>query len=842
MAVTIITPFVWAVDGSQIQVQPKPFITSRAPTSADTGPIGALWINSATDSVYALAKKSGGSTWVTSPASGVGTFTSVTVSPGDLEVDTGDTTLAGALNVAGLTTFSGDVNFGVGTTITVNGDLDLSSAAAIDLVSTANVDPAIYLHANGGIAETIRIRSDQGTGTDSIDLVSDVGGFTLTTGLASADAINFVATGGGIDADADLQINIDSAQAAATALRLVASDAAGGIDCDSGTGGTALDSTGAISLDAAAASNFSVSGAGIDLTLASAAGRVIMNGEEAAANAITLLSAAGGIDADCALQMNLASSQAAADAIRIDASDAAGGIDVDDGGGGMTFDSAGSISLDAAAASNMSVSGAGIDLTLASAAGRVVVDGGEAAADAVRITASNAAGGIDIDSGTGGIAIDSTDLFSIQGAAASDVSVSGAGIDLSLVSAAGRVIVNGEEAAANAVTLLSAAGGIDADCALQMNLDSSQAAAADSIRINASAADGGIDIDAGTGGIAIDSTGAVSIQGAAASDFSVSGAGIDLTLASAAGRVVVNGEEAAADAIRLLSAAGGLDADVALQMSLISSQAAAADSVVIQASAADGGIDCDSGTGGTTIDSTGAISIDGAAASNFSVSGAGIDLTLSSAAGRVVLDGAEAAANAITIDASDAAGGIDVDYGTGGMTIDGANGAFSLVTGTGAINVSADAAATTVNLGTGAAVKTVTLGSTNSTSVTTVQSGTGGLQLSSGTGTRGLVTVDPEVATEAAGASSTVNSNVIHVTFQGITTASGADEDITITSSLITTSSALMCNVATIGGGNDADLTIEGVRQSSGNVVLHCINSGAAAVNTDVHVTVWVLS
>src|SRR5690606_880724 len=45
-------------------------------------------------------------------------------------------------------------------------------------------------------------------------------------------------------------------------------------------------------------SSFSTTGAGIDVTIDSDAGRVIINGEEAAANAITLLSAAGGIDVD----------------------------------------------------------------------------------------------------------------------------------------------------------------------------------------------------------------------------------------------------------------------------------------------------------------------------------------------------------------------------------------------------------------------------------------------------------------------------------------------------------------------------------------------------------------
>jgi hypothetical protein len=65
--------------------------------------------------------------------------------------------------------------------------------------------------------------------------------------------------------------------------------------------------TGGITMTSATASSFGTTGAGIDLTLDSAAGRVIINGEEAAANAITLLSAAGGIDADAALQINIAS-------------------------------------------------------------------------------------------------------------------------------------------------------------------------------------------------------------------------------------------------------------------------------------------------------------------------------------------------------------------------------------------------------------------------------------------------------------------------------------------------------------------------------------------------------
>jgi hypothetical protein len=85
-----------------------------------------------------------------------------------------------------------------------------------------------------------------------------------------------------------------------------------------------------------------------------------------------------------------------------------------------------------------------------------------------------------------------------------------------------------------------------------------------------------------------------------------------------------------------------------------------------------GALDLD-GAGGLDVDTTGAISLDADTASNFNVAGAGIDLTLESEAGRLVLKGDEAAANGITIDANDAVTtGLDIDVGSvSGVTIDG---------------------------------------------------------------------------------------------------------------------------------------------------------------------------
>ena len=83
-----------------------------------------------------------------------------------------------------------------------------------------------------------------------------------------------------------------------------------------------------------------------------------------------------------------------------------------------------------------------------------------------------------------------------------------------------------------------------------------------------------------------------------------------------------------------------------------------------------GGLDLNSAL---DVDTTSAISLDADAASNFNVAGAGIDLTIESEAGRLILKGDEAAANGITIDANDAVTtGLDIDVGSvSGMRVDG---------------------------------------------------------------------------------------------------------------------------------------------------------------------------
>jgi len=65
----------------------------------------------------------------------------------------------------------------------------------IKLIGTHDTANAIYLRANTGTSETIKIHADQGTAATSIDVVSDAGGIKLTSGKDDAASINLVGYG-----------------------------------------------------------------------------------------------------------------------------------------------------------------------------------------------------------------------------------------------------------------------------------------------------------------------------------------------------------------------------------------------------------------------------------------------------------------------------------------------------------------------------------------------------------------------------------------------------------------------------------------------------------------------
>ena len=265
------------------KIFPFPIVSERSPNARDRAEIGTFWVNSRTQAVYVLTKVAAGvSTWTNSPASGAAVMAALNLTTGDLLMDSGNIAVtagdvdivAGALNVgstlsvAGATVISGNLTV-VGDT-TVTGDFDITNPSSVSITSTNDAASAIYLNANGGVSETIVVRSTKGTGVGSVTLNSVVGGITLSSALASADAIN-----------------------------ITASNAAGGIDMDAGSNGTIITNangpftvatgTGAISMsaDATAVTANLVTGAGVKtLTIGSVTG----------ASITTLRSGTGGLN------------------------------------------------------------------------------------------------------------------------------------------------------------------------------------------------------------------------------------------------------------------------------------------------------------------------------------------------------------------------------------------------------------------------------------------------------------------------------------------------------------------------------------------------------------------
>ncbi|MBI2474953.1 hypothetical protein HYV69_00830 [Candidatus Uhrbacteria bacterium] len=142
-------------------------------------------------------------------------------------------------------------------------------------------------------------------------------------------------------------------------------------------------------------------------------------------------------------------------------------------GQAITSTGSGAISLAPGAASNITTSAG--DLTLQASAASVNIVGVEADAAAILLDANNnAAGGIDIDAGTGGVALDTTGAFSIDGATASNVTVTGSGISLTLAAAGGgaqSLVLNSAGTGTNAIDINATAGGVDVDAVGVVTID-----------------------------------------------------------------------------------------------------------------------------------------------------------------------------------------------------------------------------------------------------------------------------------------------------------------------------------------------------------------------------------
>lgn len=113
---------------------PEPIVANRAPTGADKAPLGTVWVNEVAQSSYVLcAIVNNAGVWQSSTGGGAGTFTSLTVDPGNILITNGDLQVQnGSIDVqVGGISAGGDLSSANGDIISQTGNLIADNGGAI---------------------------------------------------------------------------------------------------------------------------------------------------------------------------------------------------------------------------------------------------------------------------------------------------------------------------------------------------------------------------------------------------------------------------------------------------------------------------------------------------------------------------------------------------------------------------------------------------------------------------------------------------------------------------------------------------------------------------------------
>ena len=260
----------------------------------------------------------------------------ITVDTNKFTVDdgTGNTTIAGTLGVTGATTLAGALT---ATSGTFNGALDVNSTGDFSgaLTCSKATGYGLAVASDAEIGGDLTVDGDLDlTGAlvvDSTSLFSDAVTISAQKKLQFGDANTYIwrNASGYLNLTSNGVIELNSA----------------GVDINT-TGGCVIDSGLAISLDAAAASNFTTSSG--DLTLEAAAGSVNITANENSTNAI-YLHANGGTSETIKIHSDQGTATNS-----IELTSDAGGIDIN-ASTGVTIDVGTTLSLDSADATNLTM-------------------------------------------------------------------------------------------------------------------------------------------------------------------------------------------------------------------------------------------------------------------------------------------------------------------------------------------------------------------------------------------------------------------------------------------------------------------------------------------------------
>jgi len=193
MANNIFNKVAYGLSDALLNVFPAPIVGLRNPTTADKAQIGSVWVNKAANDAWVLTSiVSNLANW-TPIGGGAGTFTSLTVTPGNITATNGNINATLGSMSAG-TTISAGTALSAGTTVTagtgivsttgnivastgnINATLGNINATAGNIVASAgNITATVGEVVAGGIIEG-----------QSLVATGDSGGFALTTTISSA--------------------------------------------------------------------------------------------------------------------------------------------------------------------------------------------------------------------------------------------------------------------------------------------------------------------------------------------------------------------------------------------------------------------------------------------------------------------------------------------------------------------------------------------------------------------------------------------------------------------------------------------------------------------------------
>lgn len=425
-------------------------------------------------------------------------------------------------------------------------------------------------------------------------------------------------------------------------------------------------------------------------------------------------------------------------------------------------------------------------VNIVASVGGVTLQAGLAGADSISLLATDAAGGVEVTYGTGGMAITGLDgSFVVEtGTGDIDIGVDAFQHDIAIGNSTGTTSVD-IEAGSGGLNIATAAvaqdvtiGNVTGTSSVNINTGSAGCtitttdaifdvvtgagainigadAAAKTVTIGNATAAAAVAIDSGTGGITLTSTDFITETAGAA--FTVDAVG-NLDLNSSAGIINI-GNDAVAQNINI-----GIGAAARI---VTIGNVSGASSVVLN-----------SGTAGVTINTTGAGDFAVSSADAVTIDSAGA-LELNSSAGAITIGGdavaqsigigTGASARPITIGNVTTTTGVTINSGTSGITanttgtgdftvnsadkitLDSA-GTIDINSSAAAINIGDDAIAQGINIGTGASVRPIIIGNVTGTTKVTLNSGTNGVEVNT-TGAGSLVVNSANAVTiDAAGA------------------------------------------------------------------------------------------